>query len=360
MNVTIVLPSLNPDEKLNMVVEGLIANGFTDIVLVNDGSDSAHMEPFEKASAHKEVTLLTHEVNKGKGRALKTAFSYVLENRKDTAGVVTVDGDNQHTTHDIMACAKLMIEKKDKVVLGCRDFDRPDVPPKSKFGNKTTKNVFKLFCGMNISDTQTGLRAIPRQYLELLIEAKGERFEYETEMFFVLKNAGVEWVEQTIDTVYIEENATTHFNPIVDSFKIYRTIFKFIFKYMLSSLASFVLDIGLFTILIFALSGRVEAGVLSESVQIAIATFVARAFSSLFNYFVNHKAVFGSKESIKSSIWKYYVLCVIQACCSFALVSLFSGVFAAGSALKSVIKFIVDTCLFFASYQIQRKWVFKV
>lgn len=122
--VTIVLPSLNPDDKLNKVVEGLLEAGFKDIVLVNDGSDEAHLEPFRQAGLHKEVTLLIHEVNKGKGKALKTAFSYVVNNRKDSAGVITVDGDNQHTVKDIKACADKMLECKDKVILGCRDFHR--------------------------------------------------------------------------------------------------------------------------------------------------------------------------------------------------------------------------------------------
>ena len=111
--VTIVLPSLNPDDKLNKVVDGLLEAGFKDIVLVNDGSDEAHLEPFRQADLHKEVTLLIHEVNKGKGRALKTAFSYVVNNRKDSAGVITVDGDNQHTVRDIKACACKMLECKD-------------------------------------------------------------------------------------------------------------------------------------------------------------------------------------------------------------------------------------------------------
>ena len=131
MDVTIVLPSLNPDEKLNSVVDGLIEQGFTDIVIVNDGSNEAHLAPFEKAALHPEVTVLTHEVNKGKGRGLKTAFEFVLENRPDSKGVVTVDGDGQHTSHDILSCAERMIAEKDKVVLGCRDFDSPGVPPKA-------------------------------------------------------------------------------------------------------------------------------------------------------------------------------------------------------------------------------------
>ncbi|MBR4606456.1 MAG: polysaccharide biosynthesis protein GtrA, partial [Lachnospiraceae bacterium] len=61
--ITIVLPSLDPDEKLNMVVRGLLEEGFEDIVIVNDGSDAAHLAPFEEAATHPEVTILTHEVN---------------------------------------------------------------------------------------------------------------------------------------------------------------------------------------------------------------------------------------------------------------------------------------------------------
>ena len=121
--VTIVLPSLNPDDKLNKVVDGLLEAGFKDIVLVNDGSDEAHLEPFRQAGLHKEVTLLIHEVNKGKGRALKTAFSYVVNNRKDSAGVITVDGrQSAHCQGHKKRVRAKMLECKDKVILGCRDF----------------------------------------------------------------------------------------------------------------------------------------------------------------------------------------------------------------------------------------------
>lgn len=350
MKVTIVLPSLNPDEKLNMVVDGLIARGFDDIVIVNDGSDEAHMEPFRKACAHKEVTLLTHEVNKGKGRALKTAFSFVIENRKDSIGVITVDGDNQHTPKDIEACALKMAECKDKVVLGCRDFTGSNVPPKSKFGNQTTSFVFKVFCGINISDTQTGLRAIPYQYLPIMMEVEGERFEYETQMLFALKKNNIGFCEVKIETVYIEENASTHFDPIKDSIKIYKIIFKF----MMSSGASFLIDFGLFT-LINLLIGEA----LDKSVRLFVATVAARAVSSLFNYTMNKKAVFKSDASVGKSLIKYYALCVVQMGLSYGLLFLLSTVLGAKGFVESLLKLVVDVVLFMFSFQIQRKWVFK-
>ena len=144
MKISVVLPSLNPDENLLMVVDGLIKEGFDDIIIVNDGSAEEHIAPFKQASEYKEVTVLTHEVNRGKGRALKTAFEYCINNRPDIAGVVTVDGDNQHRPQDIKACCEKMKENPKKVILGCRDFSGEEVPWKSRFGNNVTKGVFKI------------------------------------------------------------------------------------------------------------------------------------------------------------------------------------------------------------------------
>ena len=173
MRVSVIIPSLNPDDKLLRTVEGLAAVGFDDIIVVNDGSDAVHEKPFEELSVKCGVTVLRHEVNRGKGRALKTAFEYCLQNRQDSCGVVTADGDNQHTPTDILACAKKMIELGEQIILGVRDFSQPDVPWKSRTGNRITSGVFKLACGMKISDTQTGLRAIPQKYLEVMTEVQG-------------------------------------------------------------------------------------------------------------------------------------------------------------------------------------------
>lgn len=348
--VTIVLPSLNPDEKLNKVVDGLLGAGFTDIVLVNDGSDEAHLEPFRRAAAHKEVTLLTHEVNKGKGRALKTAFSYVVENRKESAGVITVDGDNQHTVKDIKACAVKMLECGDKVILGCRDFTQDNVPWKSKVGNVSTSLVFRLFCGIKISDTQTGLRAIPYRYLPLMCEVEGERFEYETQMLFAIKKNHIGMEEVKIETVYLEDNASTHFDPIKDSLKIYRIIFKF----MISSGTSFLIDYGIYSLLVFLIGKNLERGL-----RLFIATFAARAVSSICNYTMNKKAVFKSKASLSRSLVRYYILCVFQTAASYGLVFLLSSLCRAGSFLEIVLKLVVDVVLFVISFQIQHRWVFK-
>lgn len=347
--ITIVIPSLNPDEKLMMVVKSLVDKGFTDIVLVNDGSDDAHLQPFREASAYKECTVLTHEVNKGKGRALKTAFEYCLRERKETEGVITVDGDNQHRADDIYACMEAMRKFQDAVILGVRDFSGKDVPPKSRFGNHLTSAVFRFACGMKISDTQTGLRAIPARYLEEMCRVEGERFEYETNMLLTFKKASIPYREVPIQTVYIDENATTHFHPIRDSFQIYKIILKFVF----GSLSSCLLDLGLFAVLKILTAG------LGDKMSILFSTVIARVCSSFYNYNFNRKAVFDSKDGMKSTIVRYYILCVVQMFVSYALVYAVSHFLVLGNGLTVVSKAVIDTVLFLISFQVQRAWVFR-
>lgn len=351
MKTTIIIPSLNPDTKLEQVVVGLVEAGYDDIVIVNDGSDEAHRAPFERLEKLSQCIVLTHEVNKGKGRALKTAFEYILKNRTDINGVITVDGDNQHRAEDIKACDRLMLEEKDSIILGCREFSGDDVPARSKFGNKLTSFIFKVACGVNISDTQTGLRAIPFKYLETMLEIEGERFEYETNMLLSLKKFDIPYSEQKIQTVYIEENQTSHFNPIVDSIKIYRVILKFMF----SSIAASVIDIIMFSIFVWGIGD-----LLDNNSKVFVATFGARAVSSIFNCIFNKKAVFKSNAPFVKVLIKYYVLCIIQTAISYLSVAGLSALLSAQAEILLVlIKVIVDVILFFISYRIQKAWVYK-
>ena len=222
--ISVVLPSLDPDEKLIAVVDGLLEYGFSDIILVNDGSKQENLHYFtDLAAQHPEIHLLHHEVNKGKGAALKNAFRWFLENRPEGYGVVTVDGDNQHHPADTRACVEHMMATG-HCVLGCRDFTQEDVPARSSFGNKTTSLVFKVFVGMTISDTQTGLRALTRSALETLVDVYGDRFEYETNMLLAFKDNAIVFDEVKIRTVYIEENKSSHFRTFTDSWRIYKLI----------------------------------------------------------------------------------------------------------------------------------------
>ena len=352
--LAIVLPSLDPDQKFLGVVKGLVEHGFEHIVIVDDGSDQAHQIWFDQAAAYPQCQVLHHGVNRGKGRALKTAFAHVLRNLPQVQGVITIDGDGQHLVQDIIACGERMLAENDKVVLGCRDFDQPGVPPRSVAGNKTTSRMFRLIYGIRLSDTQTGLRAIPRRFLELFCAIEGDRFEYETNMLLELGRRGVKLKAVAIQTVYEDGNGESHFRPVVDSIRIYR----FILLYALSSLAGSLAD--LFAFYVFRrLLDKYAPGV-SDAFAVTIATAGARAISSFLNFNLNREVVFHGRGSYGRAMLRYYCLCVPQMLVSAGLVALLARLAGTGaSILTTCIKFVVDTALFFVSFRIQQRWVFR-
>ena len=130
-----------------------------------------------------------------------------------------------------------------------------------------------------------------------------------------------------------------------------------ILKYGISSGASAILDLLMFYLALYAFELMGMDTTLESELIVVIATVVARVISSLFNYSVNRKVVFQSDS--KNSFWKYYALCIVQMAASAALVAGLSYLIPAGKFGKTVIKLVVDTCLFFVSFGIQRIWVFK-
>lgn len=356
-NISVILPSLDPDGKLSAVVEGLLEVGFRDILLINDGSKPENLHYFtDIAAAHSEITLLQHEVNRGKGAALKTAIRYFLEHRPDGVGVITVDGDGQHHKLDVRACAEAMGESGE-VVLGVRDFDHPDVPPRSRFGNKTTCGIFRFFVGMTVSDTQTGLRAIPRRELPAMLAVEGERFEYETNMLLTLKKKSIPFREVKIRTVYIEENKSSHFRVIRDSWRIYKRILAHFFRYTLASVSSAVIDEGCFVAFLWMLRGSLSGLALT-----VVATAAARLISSLFNFFVNKTVVFQSGVTTGIALLRYYALALpilaSQALLTHGAYALL-GIPENATGLRALIYGAVMLALYLISFMVQQRWVFQ-
>ena len=220
--IPIIIPAYEPNENLAAVLRDLRSVGFENLVLVDDGSGEQYRHIFDRTQKEFQCTVLTHEINRGKGRALKTAFDHCLKTFPEAIGCVTADSDGQHTTDGISACAKKLTENPNSLILGCRNFNGGGVPKRSEFGNKFTIAILKFLTGISVSDTQTGLRAIPKQYMEILLRVDGERFEFETNMLIETKRRKIPVVEVPIQTIYIEENKSSHFSPIKDSMKIYK------------------------------------------------------------------------------------------------------------------------------------------
>ena len=344
----VIIPAYEPDERMLALLDSLEKENFHRIVLVDDGSGGAYRQLFDKAQKEYPVVVLRHSINMGKGRALKTAFDYCLQRFPDAVGCITADSDGQHSVSCILDCAEALLENPEALIMGCRCFEHKDVPARSGFGNKCTRAVMKYLAGVSVSDTQTGLRGIPAAFMRELLSVKGERFEFETNMLMETRTKKIPIIEVPIETIYIEKNKTSHFNPIKDSARIYMIFGKFLF----SSLSSSVVDLVLFSIFCYFLKEIEWKGIS----YIFAATVFARILSALYNFTLNYKVVFQSDSPVEKTMPRYILLAVLQMSCSAFLVNAIYPIFGGAEVL---VKIPVDVLLFFLSFFLQREFVYK-
>lgn len=349
----VLIPALDPDQKLIELLKQLVASHapITTIMIVDDGSDGAHQPIFSQIAELGDARLqvLHHAHNQGKGAALKTGFRAYLDQGLPVTGIATLDADGQHPVSALERCLARAERTPDDLVIGARQFTGA-VPWRSRFGNVLTDNLVRLLTHQTISDTQTGLRVIPLRYVRQVITFPGDRFEFEFDMLLEAKKYGVTINEQPIPTIYLDGNASSHFRVIRDSIAIYTRFLKF----GLSGLGSFLIDIGLFTLLTGLLGNR------QSLTTIMAATVIARAFSAVANYLINRHLVFA--DAGEQTLLKYGGLLVVQTLASgyltHALTALLSLV-VTGAGTPTVAKLIGDFGLFLISYHVQKNWIFK-
>ena len=246
----VLIPSLSPDERLTNYAGQLLEAGFGALVVVDDGSAESYQPLFRELEGMDRCVVLHHEVNKGKGVALKTGMAYIRDHTAFKA-VITADSDGQHRVEDTLNICSSLNGTERVMLLGSRDFSKEsvDVPARSKAGNRITSAVFKALYGRYLPDTQTGLRAFIRELIPEFLTVSGDRFEYEMNQLIYCARNDIAMKPIPIRTVYIEENASSHFHPIRDSWRIYKLILGSFFRFTLSSLICWAVDIGLFTLL---------------------------------------------------------------------------------------------------------------
>lgn len=332
----VIIPAYQPDEKLYQLIVSLKAEADYPIVVVNDGSGEDKDALFDSLRPY--ATVLTHEQNRGKGAALKTAMAYVYERFPKNVGVVTVDADGQHLPGDIIRVAKAWEAAPEKLVLGGRRFTG-SVPFKSRAGNAITRCVFALSTGVKIFDTQTGLRAFAVYRIPMMLEMKGDRYEYEINVLLYATRHRIPIEEVPIETVYIEENKSSHFHPVRDAWRIYKMILLFV----ASSLVAWLLDY----VLVLVLSAITKD--LPQSLLISVVA--ARIVSSLVNYFINAKLVFERQD--RSSVFRYYLLAVGILGANYLLMAFITTLMP-----LAIGKILVELVLYPLSFYLQRRFVF--
>lgn len=335
--MVVVIPAYQPDEKLTGVVRDLLSQTDFPIVIVNDGSNESCLPVFDALKQTERVTVLTHEVNRGKGAAMKTAFSYIYENMPSEDGVVTVDADGQHLPVDVKRVSEAFSADPSALVLGGRRFTG-NVPLRSRMGNAITRFVFRISTGVAVYDTQTGLRAFAVSRIPEMLALEGDRYEFEISQLLYCTKENIPIKEVTIETVYIEDNASTHFHALRDGWRIYKIILAFVS----SSLISFV-----FEFLLTLLFGKFIG-------SLTFRTLLARVLSSILNYQLNKRVAFESNA--KGAFKKYAVTAV-------AIYLLYLGLMFVFEELLHVpewLSIILSQCISYPlSFIIQRKFVFK-
>lgn len=362
------IPAYKPNIQLLEFVKGIEEHGM-DCLIVNDGSGEEYLSLFHKIERETEARVLSFPENRGKGAALKAGLEYLQKENAGLQGdftIITLDADGQHLLKDALNLLSVSEEKKDTLILGSRTQSK-DSPLRSRIGNGITKEVFNLCTGVEVKDTQTGMRAFSGKMIPEMLTIPGERYEYEMNVLLFLAKEGVLMEEVPIETVYINDNAESHFDTVKDSYRIYKQILKF----SASSLLSFLADFLLYSFFFLITGG------------LFVSNFLARVISLHLNFFLNKTMVFSGEEDIeeskkrientkvqKGTKWNLSALKSFKKEEYFSYIGLAAFIFIINSFILSGIvgslgmnpylaKILTEGLLFCLSYFVQKKWIFE-
>lgn len=334
--LAVVVPAYQPDARLVGLVDDLHeALPGCRVLVVDDGSGPDYVAVFAQARAQGAV-VVTHQVNSGKGQALRTGLARAATTWPG-ADVVCADADGQHTPADIRAVAT-RVRTTGHMTLGVRRFTGR-VPLRSRVGNTATALLFAGATGWRLRDTQTGLRGFPAGELAWLQTVPGDRYEYELSQLLEAHERGLAVEEVEIATVYEPGNTSSHFRPVQDSARIYAPLLRFIG----ASLASFVIDwVGV--VVLMALSGNLLTSVV-----------VARIISGTANFFLNRRVFRAQAGTVGRTAVRYLGLALVLLAASYLMLRVLTGLgLGVGTA-----KVVGDGTVYVISYLAQRHLVFR-
>ena len=388
----VLIPSLEPDHRLPELVRLLRSelsgelpessglrgsreprgkSSGVRILIVDDGSGPAYEKTFTEAAAAGAV-VIGYPTNRGKGFALRHGFEWCLANAPGET-VVCADSDGQHTPADIARVAAESERHPQALVLGVRGFVG-DVPLRSRFGNNMSALVFRLASGVRVDDTQTGLRAYGACQLSELLEVPGDRFEWEQNALIMAARRGREIVQVPIATVYLDENSSSHFRPLADSYRVFRSLLGALGAGVMSGAAGGSrlgaagsgiggVNIGV-GVLKFAGSGLVSWALemvlfllLQAHIGVVLGVVLARLMSASVNFLMNKFAVFGerSRENTRRQVVGYVTLAAILLVSTAVGVQVLTSIGLAAWLAKLV----MDISGLVVSFRVQSRVIFS-
>lgn len=220
-HTAVVIPCYNAGPRLRPVVEKALR--YTPHVLVvDDGSTDGAIETLRDL----EVRLISLRPNQGKGFALIAGFRAALE-LPGVEQICVIDADGQHDPSELPNLVKAFETQQADLAIGTRAFDLPQVPWRSRFGNKLTAALTSRLLGAPVADTQSGYRLHSRRLAEAIVrDLRGGRYETEMEILIKAVRQGFVIAGVPIATVYEPGNPSSHFHKLRDSWRIYSRLLR--------------------------------------------------------------------------------------------------------------------------------------
>ena len=219
--ICILIPAYNAQETLGSVLRKVEPLKI-DIIVVDDGSS----DETKRISSEMRVHLLSHPVNLGKGAALRTGFQYILQ--KDYEVVITLDADGQHNPSEIPFLLRIFQNVKPDILIASRAAEFGKMTFLRRFWNRLGVKAVARLCHSDITDSQSGFRLIRTNLLkEVNLSTSG--FETELELLIKACKKGFSVLSVPINTQKVDGMSSTHFRPVVDTWRVCKLFLRSLF-----------------------------------------------------------------------------------------------------------------------------------
>lgn len=195
----IVVPAKNEGKRVAKVVQSIFEEGYSNVVVVDDGSDDDTAEHAKNAGA----TVLKHLVNLGAGAATQTGIEYALARGAQT--IVTMDGDSQHFASDISKLVHHLENQNLDLVIGSRFLDSNNQIPTDRIVVNKLANLFSgIITGLFVTDSQSGMKVMHAN-LASKMHFTFDGYEFCTEILKIAHQEKAKFDELPIQVKYPEE-----------------------------------------------------------------------------------------------------------------------------------------------------------
>lgn len=216
----VLIPAYEPDEQLVRLAKELHRHGLQ-VLVVDDGSGKDYQDVFNRTAQY--ATVIALERNSGKGAALKAGMKHIRDRIPECEHFITCDADGQHRVEDVLRVRE-QLQKGEKFVLTVRQW-RKDIPLRSKVGNNLSRFVYALLANRYLSDNQSGLRGFNRVHIHWLLQVAPNKYDYEMNVLYYAAKKNIRIATLPIEAIYIGNNESSHFNPVQDTLRIYKSLF---------------------------------------------------------------------------------------------------------------------------------------